>query len=111
MTTAPEMLAALVDLMRRCDPEYCASHSVVQCSDDEWDDTLAEAEEVLEDIEQQCTVRGPDHDWEAKSGWIGDANVVNGTQSFPYWVCRKCKTEVMEQPEGWEPVEREYERE
>ena len=110
-TTPTEMLTALVDLMRRCDPEYCASHSVQPCTDDEWDDTLAEAEEVLEELEAQCPVRGPDHNWEAKTGWIGDANVVNGTQDFPYWVCTKCKAEVTEQPRDWEPMAREYERE
>ena len=108
-TTPTEMLTALVDLMRRCDPEYCASHSVQPCTDDEWDDTLAEAEEVLEELEAQCEAGHP-HKWEPIHDWVGDQNVINGVQHFTFWRCKKCGVEETAQPRDWAPVEREYER-
>jgi len=49
-----------------------------------------------------------DHDWRAAQSWYGDPNVVNGTVAFTVWTCRKCGEETMEQPEDWEPFEREY---
>lgn len=48
-----ELLAKIADVMRRCDPEYCASHSVDQTTDDEWDDCLAEVEEACDESEPQ----------------------------------------------------------
>ena len=44
-----ELLSKVADVMRRCDPEYAASHSVPETTDDEWDDTLAEVEEALDE--------------------------------------------------------------
>ena len=43
-----ELLHKVADLMRRCDGEYCASHSVSHTTDDEWDDLLAEVEEACD---------------------------------------------------------------
>jgi hypothetical protein len=48
-----ETLSRIVDCMRGCDPEYVAAHSGKQTTDDEWDDTLAEAEELLESLEAE----------------------------------------------------------
>lgn len=48
-----ETLSRIVDCMRGCDPEYVAAHSSVATSDDEWDETLAEAEELLESLEAE----------------------------------------------------------
>ena len=39
------LLARVADIMRRCDPEYCESHSVEQTTDEEWDELLMEVEE------------------------------------------------------------------
>ena len=50
LTAADALLARIADVMRRCDPEYTASHSAAPTSDDEWDDCLAEVEEFVEDI-------------------------------------------------------------
>ena len=41
------LLKRVADIMRRCDPEYCESHSVEQTTDEEWDDLL----EAVEDAE------------------------------------------------------------
>lgn len=43
-----ELLNKIADRMRRCDPEYCESHSVEQTTDDEWDELLAELEAALD---------------------------------------------------------------
>jgi hypothetical protein len=45
------MLNQIVSVMRACDPEYCASHEIDQVTDKEWDDVLAEAEDLLEELE------------------------------------------------------------
>lgn len=48
-----ELLAKIADRMRRCDPEYCESHSVEQTTDDEWDELLAEVEDACDEAEQK----------------------------------------------------------
>jgi hypothetical protein len=42
-----------------------------------------------------------DHKWEVVHDWIGDQNVVNGTQSFTYWRCKKCDDHTDQQPDDW----------
>jgi hypothetical protein len=37
------MLARLLDLMRRADPDYCAANSLQPTTDVEWDAGIAEA--------------------------------------------------------------------
>jgi len=39
-----------VDVMRRCDPEYVASHSQQPATDAQWDAALELAEEVLDEL-------------------------------------------------------------
>lgn len=46
-----ELLAKVADRMRRCDPEYCESHSVEQTTDDEWDELLSEVEDACDETE------------------------------------------------------------
>lgn len=41
------LLKRVADIMRRCDPEYCESHSIEQTTDEEWDECL----EAVEDAE------------------------------------------------------------
>lgn len=43
-----EVIAVMVDAMRRCDPEYVASHGCDECSDDDYDAALAAGEACLE---------------------------------------------------------------
>ena len=43
-----DALAMLVNVMRACDPEYCAAHDWEPCDDQRWDDALAEAEDLLD---------------------------------------------------------------
>ena len=61
---AVNMLNRVVTAMRACDPEYCAAHSIEQVTDDEWDDVLADAEELLEELE----AIGPDEPPEPDGG-------------------------------------------
>ena len=42
------------------------------------------------------------HKWEVVHDWIGDQNVVNGTQHFSYWLCRKCDEQTEERPDDWD---------
>jgi hypothetical protein len=42
-------LLAVVDVMRRADAEYVEPRSLPVCTDEEWDDALALAEDVLDD--------------------------------------------------------------
>ena len=42
-----DLLLRIADIMRRCDAEYCASHSVEQTSDEEWDALLEDVEDAL----------------------------------------------------------------
>ena len=43
-----EVIAVLVDALRRSDPEYCDAHGVEQCSEDEWDTAIQAGEDALE---------------------------------------------------------------
>jgi hypothetical protein len=47
--TGEEIVAQLVDAMRRADPSYCRSHGVSQTTDEEWDAVMQAAEDWLED--------------------------------------------------------------
>lgn len=47
-----EVIAVLVDAMRRSDPEYVAAHGVAQCSDEDWDTAIEAGENALEACEQ-----------------------------------------------------------
>lgn len=49
--TALAALRALVDVMRRSDPDYVASHGCAPCTDSEWDRALEQAEDVIEENE------------------------------------------------------------
>lgn len=49
MTAPTELIARLVDVLRRSDLDYCESHGVAQASIEEWDEVLADAEDWLED--------------------------------------------------------------
>jgi hypothetical protein len=51
------------------------------------------------------------HKWELIHDWIGDQNVINGTQHFSYWLCKKCDAQSEEPPEGCDDRDGpEYER-
>jgi hypothetical protein len=50
LRVALDQLARVVDVMKRADPEFCDSHGVEQCDDEEWDEVLAEAEEYLDEM-------------------------------------------------------------
>jgi hypothetical protein len=50
---AHALVAALVDVMRRRDPAYAASHAVAGTGEEEWEARLAEAEDWLEDAEAE----------------------------------------------------------
>ena len=41
-----DLLARVADVMRRCDPEYWASHEVPQTTEAEWDDCLMDLEDA-----------------------------------------------------------------
>ena len=43
-----EVIACLVDAMRRCDPEYVQAHGVADCTDEDWDTALEAGEDALE---------------------------------------------------------------
>lgn len=49
--TALSALRALIDVMRRSDPDYVQSHGCAPCVDDEWDYALEQAEDVIEESE------------------------------------------------------------
>lgn len=49
MDAATNLIARLVDVLRRSDLDFCESHGVAQASVDEWDEVLADAEDWLED--------------------------------------------------------------
>lgn len=49
--TQLEMLHKAVDVLRRLDPIYCASHEVAQVTDDEIDALLETLEEAIEPSE------------------------------------------------------------
>ena len=42
------------------------------------------------------------HQWRQDTDWMGDPDVINGTMSWPIWVCRKCGQHEVERPEGYE---------
>jgi hypothetical protein len=48
-----EVIAVLVDAMRRSDPEYVACHLCEPCSEADWDTALAAGEAALE--ENECS--------------------------------------------------------
>src|SRR4051794_17072170 len=37
-----------------------------------------------------------DHDWEMRTDWDGDPNVINGTRTWQTPVCRRCGIEQQE---------------
>jgi hypothetical protein len=43
-----EVIALLVDAMRRSDPDYVESHLCAHCSEEDWDTALVAGEEALE---------------------------------------------------------------
>lgn len=43
-----EVIAVLVDAMRRSDPEYCRAHGVPECCEEGWDTALQAGEDALE---------------------------------------------------------------
>jgi len=47
--SARDLIHKLVDVMRRSDPAWCALEKAEPTYDEEWDDTIAEAEDWLED--------------------------------------------------------------
>lgn len=57
-----ELLHKVADVMRRCDDEYCASHSVRHTTDDEWDDLLAEIEDACDEDGPTGRVQRPQSD-------------------------------------------------
>jgi hypothetical protein len=46
-----EVVALLVDAMRRSDPEYTLVHQREPCSDEDWDTAIQAGEDVLEAAE------------------------------------------------------------
>ena len=43
-----EVIAVMVDAMRRSDLEFCQSHGVPPCCDEDWDTAIAAGEDALE---------------------------------------------------------------
>ena len=43
-----EVIAVMVDAMRRSDPDFTRAHGVEQCSDDDWDAAIQAGEDALE---------------------------------------------------------------
>ena len=52
-----DLIRRVADVMRRCDPAYCASHGVRPTTNAEWDDLLAEVEDAY-DPTPWCTYCG-----------------------------------------------------
>jgi hypothetical protein len=50
--SAAEVVAMLVDILRRSDAEYCAAHRGEPVTDEEWNEALEVAEDWLEDIQE-----------------------------------------------------------
>lgn len=50
-----------------------------------------------------------DHDWEYISDWAGDPNVIGGTFSWRYKVCKTCGKDA--EWDGQPDDQREYEHE
>lgn len=46
-----EVIAMLVDAMRRSDAEYALPHGVEPCSDEDWDTAIQAGEDCLEAAE------------------------------------------------------------
>lgn len=46
-----DALSRCVAVMRCCDPAYCALHDEDPTDDEDWDDALGEAEELLDELE------------------------------------------------------------
>lgn len=43
-----EVIAVLVDAMRRSDPDYVMTHGCEQCSDEDWDTAIEAGEDAME---------------------------------------------------------------
>ena len=43
-----EIIAVLVDAMRRSDPDYVQAHGCEPCSDEDWDTAIQAGEDALE---------------------------------------------------------------
>jgi hypothetical protein len=52
--TPIEALRAVVDVMRRSDPTYCAALGLAESTDVEWDEALAAAEDVLDAVRESA---------------------------------------------------------
>jgi predicted neutral ceramidase superfamily lipid hydrolase len=48
-----DMLARAVALMNCCDEAYAASHDEEPTTDEEWDEFIEEAEELLDELEER----------------------------------------------------------
>jgi hypothetical protein len=46
-----EVVALLVDAMRRADPAYCQSHGADPVTDEDWDTAIQAGEDVLQAAE------------------------------------------------------------
>ena len=49
-----EVIALLVDAMRRSDPDYTQAHGCEQCSDDDWNMAIQAGEDCLEASQNVC---------------------------------------------------------
>ena len=43
-----EVIALMVDAMRRSDPDYTKAHGTAQCTDEDWDAAIQAGEDALE---------------------------------------------------------------
>ena len=48
-----------------------------------------------------CECSTHTHRWRFVRDWIGDPNVINGTQDVSFWEC-DCGDTTNRQPDGWE---------
>lgn len=52
---ANDLIARLVDVMRRSDLDYVVSHDDEETTDEDWDEALEEAEDWLEEQAEEQT--------------------------------------------------------
>lgn len=65
---------------------------------------LSIGDEAAAAIEQMAGEGAPcEHKWKWERDWIGDPNVINGTQDISGWVCEKCGSTECEDPPEPDP--------
>ena len=54
-----DLLSRIVATMNCCDEEFCLSHDCDQTTDEDWDEIIHEAEDLLDEIEAEEMERVP----------------------------------------------------